>query len=114
MLTGHLGPICAGMVALGVLGYPVHHVARDYRADTSIEPAFRDFALVKIRWMESKMGRPLIYAHSGDNPNLATTVLEIKKALSNNQLVSMAIDVTPSWVNDAVPVSFLGGLYQFT
>ncbi len=114
LLTGHLGPVCAGMVALGVLGYPVHHVARDYRADTSIEPAFRDFALVKIRWMESKMGRPLIYAHSGDTPNLARAVLEIKQALSNNQLVSMAIDVTPSWVNDTVPVSFLGGRYKFT
>ncbi len=114
LLTGHLGGVCAGMVALGVLGYPIHHVARDHRSDTSIEPAFRDFALVKIRWMESKMGRPLIYTNRGDAPNLAGAVLEIKQALSNNQLVSMAIDVTPGWVNDAVPVTFLGGRYQFT
>ena len=58
--------------------------------------------------MESKMGRPLIYAHSGDTPNLPTAVLKIKQALSNNQLVSMAIDVNPTWVNDAVSVDFLG------
>ena len=44
LLTGHLGAVCAGMVALGVLGYPIHHVARDHRSDTSIDAAFRDFA----------------------------------------------------------------------
>ena len=114
LLTGHLGPVCAGMVALGILGYPVHHVARDYREETSIEPAFRDFALVKIRWMESKMGRPLIFAHRGDTPNSARAVLEIRQALASNQLVSMAMDVVPSWVNDAIAVSFLGGRYRFT
>ena len=114
LLTGHLGAVCAGMVALGVLGYPIRHVARDYRADTSIEPAFRNFALIKIRWMESKMGRPLIYAHSDDTPNLARSVLKIKQALSNNQLVSMAIDVDPTWVNDAVSVSFLGRRCRLT
>ena len=114
LLTGHLGAVCAGMVALGVLGYPIRHVARDPRADTSIEPAFRNFALVKIRWMESKMGRPLIYAHRGDTPNLARAVLKIKQALSNNQLVSMAIDVNPTWVNDAVSVSFLGRRCRLT
>ncbi len=108
LLTGHLGTVCAGMVALGVLGYPVRHVARDYGSDTAIEPAFRQFALLKLRWMESKMGRPLIYAHRGDNPNLASAVLEIKRALSANQLVSMALDVDPAWVNDSVPVRFLG------
>ena len=114
LLTGHLGAVCAGMVALGVLGYPIRHVARDYRADASIEPAFRNFALAKIRWMESKMGRPLIYTHSGDTPNLARSVLKIKQALSNNQLVSMAIDVNPTWVNDAVSVSFLGRRCRLT
>ena len=114
LLTGHLGAVCAGMVALGVLGYPIHHVARDHRSDTSIEPAFRDFALLKIRWMEAKMGRPLIYTNRGDNPNLAGAVLKIKQALSNNQLVSMAIDVTPTWVNDAVSVNFLGRRCQLT
>ena len=114
LLTGHLGAVGAGMVALGVLGYPIHHVSRDHRSDPSLEPAFRDFALVKLRWMESKMGRPLIYTNRGDTPNLAEAVLKIKQALSNNQLVSMAIDVTPAWVNDAVSVSFLGRRCQLT
>ncbi len=114
LLTGHLGAVCAGMVGLGILGYPIHHVARDYRSDKSIEPAFRSFALLKVGWMESKMGRPLIYAHSGDNPNLAAAVLRIKPALTNNELVSMAVDVNPTWVNDAIPVSFLGRRCRLT
>ena len=59
------------------------------------------------------MGRPLIYTHSGDTPNLARSVLKIKQALSNNQLVS-AIDVNPTWVNDAVSVSFLGRRCRLT
>ena len=114
LLTGHVGPVCAGMVGLGILGYPIHHVARDYRSDKSIEPAFRDFARLKVGWMESKMGHPLIDAHRDDNPNLVAAVLKIKQALSNNQLVSMAVDVNPTWVNDAVPVSFLGRRCRLT
>ena len=107
LLTGHIGTVCAGMVALGILGYPIRHVARDYMSDTTIEPMFRKFALIKLRWMESKMGFPLIYAHSGNNLNLAAAVLNIKRSLAKNQLVSMALDVNPLWVSDSVPVTFL-------
>lgn len=114
LLTAHLGSLCAAIVALGIRGYPITHVARGYPEEQSLPAPFLAYALRKISWMESQIGRPLIYAPAGNDPvSSARSALEILGALKKNQLVSMAIDVLPEMVRETAPVRFLDSLGRF-
>jgi KDO2-lipid IV(A) lauroyltransferase len=116
LLTGHIGCVCSALTALGLKGFPITHVARDYVNDSSIPSAFRAYGLRKIRWMESKMGRPVIRATSDDrlrSLSSASAVLQICRSLSSNQMVSMALDALPERVQETGTVMFLGRLSRF-
>ncbi len=108
LLTGHVGGICAALVALSRRGYPVTHITRDYQGDDSILPAFRTFGIAKVDRVESIMGRKMIHAtsHVGDTAHRAA--LAIRQALQQNQAVSMALDVDPRLVPDSQAAEFLG------
>ena len=113
LLTGHVGAVCAALVALSLRGYPITHVSRDYLSDCSISPAFRGYALYKIGQIEAKLGKPLINAYTGNSAPSHEAVLQIYQAIRNNQLVSMAVDVNPNWVEDCLTVRFLGRKSRF-
>ncbi len=109
LVSGHIGGVCAALVALGVLGYPVTHLAREYPEDDSLSRPFYRFALKKVAWMEEKLERPLIYAGApGNLEKRARTVLEASRALKQGQFVSMAIDIPPFRVSQGTLVRFLG------
>ncbi|MFQ5741072.1 MAG: lysophospholipid acyltransferase family protein [Acidobacteriota bacterium] len=113
LLTGHVGAVCAALVALGLKGYRVTHLAREYAGERSLPAPFRAYALKKVTWIESKIGRPLIYADARDRSGSSEAVLRIYQALLDNQMVSMAIDVHPEWVQDTATVTFLGRRARF-
>ncbi len=114
LFTGHVGGVCAALVALGVLGFPVTHLAREYPEDDSFPSAFYRYALRKVNWMEQQLGRSLIYAGAPKDPeSRAATVMAAAQALRKGQLVSMAIDVPPSRAGQGVEVDFLGRRCRF-
>ncbi len=109
LVTAHLGAVCAAVVALGALKYPVTHLAREYPEDDSLPPAFHAFALRKVRWMQEKFVQPMIFAGAPDNPEgKARAVMETAAALERGRFVSMAMDIPPFRVSQGVRVSFLG------
>ncbi len=114
LATGHFGAPCAALVGLGIKGYPITHVSREYRTDPSIPSAFRAYSLGKLRRIEQSIGRPLINAIGSDDLPAYETVLEILKQLRQNQLVSMAIDVNPNLVKDGMTAQFLGRPSRFS
>ena len=114
LATGHFGAPCAALVGLGIQGYPITHVSREYRTDPSIPSAFRAYSLGKLRRIEQRIGRPLINAIGSDDLPAYETVLEVLKQLRQNQLVSMAIDVNPNLVEDGMTAQFLGRPSRFS
>ena len=114
LATGHFGAPCAALVGLGIKGYPITHVSREYQSDPSVPSAFRAYALTKLRKIERRIGRPLINAIGRDDLPSYEAVLQILKQLRRNQLVSMAIDVSPNLVEDGMSTRFLGRPSRFT
>ena len=114
LATGHFGAPCAALVGLGIRDYPVTHVSREYQRDPSIPSAFRAYSLAKVGKIEERIGRPLINAIGRDDLSPYRAVLEILKQLRRNQLVSMAIDVSPHLVGDRMNARFLGRSSRFT
>ncbi len=114
LATGHFGAPCAAVVGLGIKGYPITHVSREYQSDPSIPSAFRAYSLDKLRRIEQRIGRPLINAIGGDDLPSHEAVLQILKQLRQNQLVSMAIDVSPNLVEDGMNAQFLGRRSRFS
>jgi lauroyl/myristoyl acyltransferase len=109
LLTGHIGALASALVALALKGRPVTHVSRGYPSEQSLPPAFLRYALRKVKWMEEKMGGPLIYAPSRPDPEkAASTSLEILAALRAGKLVSMAIDVIPDMAPERAQARFFG------
>ena len=82
--------------------------------DPSIPSAFRAYSLAKVGKIEERIGRPLINAIGRDDLSPYRAVLEILKQLRRNQLVSMAIDVSPHLVGDRMNARFLGRSSRFT
>ena len=114
LMTAHIGAPCAALVALGVKGFPITHVSREYAGNQEIPPAFRSFAFKKIQLIERRLGRSLINAVD-DRPQRAPhTVLEILKCLRQQQLVSMALDVNPDWLPEGTDVRFFGRTARFS
>jgi len=114
LLTGHVGCVCSGLVAMGIKGFSVTHVARGYPWEQSLPPAFLKYALKKVRWMEEKMRNRLIYAPAGPDPQRsASASLEVLTSLRSNKLVSMAIDVVPDMAPQRETATFLGRSCSF-
>ncbi len=114
LATGHFGAPCAALVGLGIKGYPITHVSREYQRDPSIPSGFRAYSLDKLRRIEQRIGRPLINAIGRDDLPSHEAVLQILKQLRQNQLVSMAIDVNPNLVEDGMNARFLGRPGRFS
>ena len=114
LATGHFGAPCAALVGLEIKGFPITHVSREYQSDPSIPLAFRAYSLAKLRRIEQRIGRPLINAIGQDDLPSYEAVLQILKQLRQNQLVSMAIDVSPNLVEDGMTARFLGRPSRFT
>ncbi len=114
LATGHFGAPCAALVGLGIKGYPITHVSREYQSDPSIPSAFRAYSLDKLRRIERRIGSPLINAIGSDDLPSYQAVFQILKQLRRNQLVSMAIDVSPNLVEDGMGTRFLGRPSRFT
>ncbi len=114
LLTAHIGAPAAALVALGIRGYAITHVAREYEEDPTIPATFRAFALKKIRLIEDQTGNPLINARGKPPFRSHQATLEILKRLRRNELVSMALDVLPFWVPETETVSFLGFKARFS
>lgn len=116
LCTGHQAGIGAALVALGIKGYPVTHVAREFADEASFPSAFREYATKKVRWMNQHLVRPLIHVHPDPSQRRvasASAVLEIYRSLAANHLVSMALDVVPEMVDETEQVVFLGRQARF-
>lgn len=114
LMTAHLGAPCAALVALGLKGFPITHVSREYADNQEIPPAFRRFALKKIGTIESKLGRPLVNAIGHRSLHGHRSSLEIIECLRNHHFVSMALDVNPNWVSKKMAVRFFGRTAHFS
>jgi lauroyl/myristoyl acyltransferase len=112
MFTGHFGSICSSLVALSLRGYTLNHLSRDSRNETSFHPAFRAYARCKLAWMKRKTGRDMLFidADQGTYSQLssASAIIEAYRLLSQNEIVSMAVDVPPQMVKRTAKVEFLG------
>jgi len=114
LLTGHVGCVCSALVAMGIKGFPVTHVARGYPWEQSLPPAFLNYALKKVSWMEEKMRNQLIYAPAAADPQRsASASLEVLTSVRANKLVSMAIDVVPDMAPQRETAKFLGRICSF-
>lgn len=114
LMTAHIGAPCAAMVALGIKGFPLTHVSREYRGDMTIPRSFRSYAIWKIGLMEEKMGNPLINAYGERQLHAHRSVLEILKHLKQGHFVSMALDVNPAWLPEILEVPFFGRPGRFS
>lgn len=114
LVSGHVGGVSSALVALGVMGYPLTHVAREYPEEKSLPGPFYRYAMHKVALMEEKLGRPLIYAGAPDNPEgRAAAVLQAGRTLKQGGMVSMAMDVPPFRVTQVSEATFLGSRCRF-
>jgi len=112
MFTGHFGSVSSSLVALSLRGYTLNHLSRDSWKDASLHPAFRAHARFKLAWMKKKTGRDVLFIDAGEGTSSplssALGVVEAYRLLSQNEIVSMAVDVPAQRSKDTVKVDFLG------
>lgn len=112
MFTGHFGSICSSLVALSLRGYTFNHLSRDSRNEPGFHPAFRAYARLKLAWMKKKTGREMLFIAADQGAysqhSSASAVMEAYRLLSQNEIVSMAVDVPPQMVKSTAKVEFLG------
>ncbi len=112
LFTGHFGSVCSSLVALSLRGYTLNHLSRDSRNELGFHPAFRAYARLKLAWMKKKTGREMLFINADQGSysqhSSASAVMEAYRLLSQNEIVSMAVDVPPQMVKSTVKVEFLG------
>jgi lauroyl/myristoyl acyltransferase len=112
LFTGHFGSVCAPLVVLALKGYASYHLSRDSRFERGLNTAFRAHARLKTSFMSRKMGRELLYIKTDQQSyrqvSAAEATLLSYRLLSQNQTVSMAIDIPPGMAKGAEVVRFLG------
>ena len=112
MFTGHFGSICSSLVALSLRGYTFNHLSRDSRNEPGFDPAFRAYARLKLAWIKKKTGREMLFIAADQGAysqySSASAVMEAYRLLSQNEIVSMAVDVPPQMVKSTAKVEFLG------
>ncbi len=112
MFTGHFGAVCSSLVALSLRGYTLNQLSRDSRSEASFPPAFRAYARLKLAWMRRKTGREMLFIKADQGTfsplSSASAIVEAYRLLSQNEIVSMAVDVPPQMVKSTAKVEFLG------
>jgi len=111
LFTGHFGSVCSALVAMSLRGYTLNHLSRD-STEAGFHPAFRAYARLKLAWMRRKTGRDMLFINADQGAytqvSSASAIMEAYRLLSQNEIVSMAIDVPPQMVKSTVRVEFLG------
>jgi len=112
LFTGHFGSVCSSLVAMSLRGYTLNHLSRDSRTEAGVHPAFRAYARMKLAWMKKKTGRDMLFINADQGTytqfSSASAIMEAYRLLSQNEIVSMAVDVPPQMVKSTAKVEFLG------
>ena len=114
LFTGHVGSFSSAVPALGHKGFALNLLVNNSPEESTLHPAYRHYAQMKLRLMEKATGRKFIYFNLGrDDHSLAHAGVLTLSKLRRNELVVIALDVPPHYFRHTAEVSFLGQLCRF-
>jgi hypothetical protein len=103
-----VGSLSSALVALGVRGYQCNHLSRDwFRGEGNLHPACLAHRRFKLKWMKKRIGRDPIYMDP-DPEATPSPIVEANRFLTQNEIVSIPLDVPPEGAEETAKIEFLG------
>ena len=109
LLSGHVGAVASGVLALGLKGYETTPLGNDSRVDATMSAPVRAFARWQMMWLQKKLGGRVIFVKLNEfGAAHGPAVVRVLKALRKNQFVLMAVDIPADRSQNVTKARFLG------
>jgi lauroyl/myristoyl acyltransferase len=109
LLSGHVGAVASGVLALGLKGYETAPLGNDSRVDTTMSAPVRAFARWQMMWLQKKLAGRVIFVKLNEfGAAHGPAVVKVLEALRKNQFVVMAVDIPADRSQNVTRTRFLG------
>jgi KDO2-lipid IV(A) lauroyltransferase len=109
LLSGHVGAVASGVLALGLKGYETAPLGNDSRVDATMSAPVRAFAKWQMKWLLKKLsGRVIFVKLNEGGADHGPAVVRVLEALRKNQFVVMAVDIPADRSHNVTKARFLG------
>jgi KDO2-lipid IV(A) lauroyltransferase len=109
LLSGHVGAVASGVLALGLKGYETAPLGNDSRVDTTMSAPVRAFAKWQMKWLQKKLAGRVIFVKLNEGAaDHGPALVKVLEALRKNQFVVMAVDIPADRSHNVSRARFLG------
>lgn len=109
LLSGHIGAVASGVLALGLKGYETTPLGNDSRVDPTMSAPVRAFARWQMMWLQKKLAGRVIFVKLNESGAAhGPAIVRVLEALRKNQFVFIAVDIPADRSQNVTKARFLG------